>query len=92
MFLVVIICCTIDLYCVFYVLSLVISICSRIGCKLFAFTVVGCLDNADCPEHQSCVAQTCQDPCLTSNPCRGEEECQVHDHQPACVKGIGDYH
>ena len=52
------------------------------------FSVIGCVDNEECPSQNSCIDHKCQDPCIVGNPCASQEECQVHHHQPTCVKGI----
>ena len=41
-----------------------------------------CLTSAECPQHLTCIQQTCSDPCL--NNCGLHANCQVSNHNPIC--------
>lgn len=48
-----------------------------------------CGSHDECPKHNSCVNGICANPCdlPQHNPCNANQECQVLDHQPVCIKG-----
>ncbi|CAG2054845.1 unnamed protein product, partial [Timema podura] len=49
--------------------------------------VISCANHDACPAQLACFEGKCQNPCSVANPCKGQQDCQVHDHQPVCVKG-----
>lgn len=51
------------------------------------FLVIGCVASTDCPNQKACINKLCVDPCHHSNPCTGDQECQVMDHGAVCVRG-----
>jgi hypothetical protein len=53
----------------------------------FKFTEIGCRAHGDCLSQKACINGVCADPCATSSPCLDNQECQVLDHQPVCIKG-----
>lgn len=48
-----------------------------------------CGSNNECSKQNSCIDGICSNPCDNpkSNPCNANQECQVLDHQPVCIKG-----
>ena len=48
-----------------------------------------CRVDADCATKLACIGESCQNPCRVSNPCRGNQRCEVKDSLPtrivACV-------
>jgi hypothetical protein len=44
-----------------------------------------CHLDEECPSHLSCIAQTCQNPCLLQSACEPGKVCQVLNHQPLCM-------
>lgn len=48
---------------------------------------IGCKSHDECASQKACINGRCADPCTFSSPCLGEQECQVIDHQPVCIKG-----
>lgn len=48
---------------------------------------IGCKSHEECALQKACINGRCADPCTFSSPCLGEQECQVIDHQPVCIKG-----
>lgn len=55
--------------------------------NLTDFTEIGCASNTDCPSQRACVNTICVDPCKQTDLCHQQEECQVQEHHPVCVKG-----
>lgn len=51
------------------------------------FTEIGCKSDLECPSQQACINTICSDPCVQFNPCAYDQECQVLDHLPTCLKG-----
>lgn len=51
-------------------------------------TEIGCRNNDGCSSQKACMRGRCADPCTSSNPCEQNQECQVVDHQPVCIKGL----
>lgn len=58
-------------------------------CDYQTFSVIGCVSHTDCPNQKACINSMCVDPCHDSsrNPCAHDQECQVKNHQPVCVRG-----
>lgn len=50
-------------------------------------SVIGCVSHTDCPSQRACMNAICADPCAQSSPCDINQECQVQDHQPVCMRG-----
>lgn len=38
-----------------------------------------CRKDSDCPSKEACINEICENPCLLSNPCEGNQECHVID-------------
>lgn len=55
------------------------------------FTEIGCRAHGDCVSQKACINGVCADPCTSSSPCLDNQECQVLDHQPVCIKGNDIY-
>lgn len=52
-------------------------------------TEIGCASNVDCPTQRACINQHCVNPCKHTDLCQADQECQVDNHNPVCVKGMG---
>lgn len=50
-------------------------------------TDIGCASNSDCPSQRACINSKCINPCNSTNLCDADQECQVENHQPVCLKG-----
>lgn len=48
---------------------------------------ISCTSHTDCPAQQACIHAQCRNPCVEANPCNIDQDCQVLNHQPVCVKG-----
>lgn len=47
-----------------------------------------CYAHTDCPTSLACISGFCRNPCTVASPCNDpQQDCQVLDHQPVCVKG-----
>ena len=51
--------------------------------KIFFVAVIAedpeCRVDADCPSQFTCLSESCQNPCIVNNPCRGSQTCVVKD-------------
>lgn len=48
---------------------------------------VDCVSHNECGIQQACINGRCQNPCSVASPCASQQDCQVKDHQPICIKG-----
>ena len=42
-----------------------------------------CRVDRDCPPQQTCLSETCQNPCIVNNPCSSSQQCVVTDSRTA---------
>jgi hypothetical protein len=40
-----------------------------------------CQIDIDCPSKMSCIQEQCENPCLASNPCEGNQECTITESE-----------
>jgi hypothetical protein len=48
---------------------------------------IGCRSHNECSAKKACINGRCANPCESASPCLPNQECQVNDHQPVCIKG-----
>lgn len=44
----------------------------------------GCKSDDDCPQSATCLNRQCINPCIVSNPCAPNAECQANNHRAVC--------
>lgn len=44
-----------------------------------------CTSDLDCLNDKACIGQSCQDPCLLTNPCGTNAQCKTIQHRPTCL-------
>lgn len=44
-----------------------------------------CTSDDQCASNAACIVGSCQNPCISNNPCPETKTCEVLDHRPVCI-------
>lgn len=66
---------------------MIINLTSMINIRLTFLgpvEVSGCKNDDDCSASETCLNKQCVNPCISSNPCAQNGECQALNHRAVC--------
>ena len=58
-------------------------------CHPIKITSNPCEEDSQCPNHETCLKNRCQNPCREENPCSLTANCKVVNHRPVCFCPAG---